>query len=385
MLILEECFWLSVAVVFYVYIGYFFVLKLAIVWGGRKSDVDLTSNKSGEFPINVTVIVAAHNEEKSIEKRINNLLKQSYPPRQLEIIVASDGSTDDTVRLAERYKEVKVLDFKEQRGRSSVHNDAVKLAGGDIIIFTDAETEFDQDFVAGIVKNFFDSSVGCVVGNLIYRTQGTSISVSEGFYWKFEKKLREVESKLGILTTATGACMAVKKKLWVSLDSIYDCDDITPLDVILQGYQVIYAPEAVAYDIPPSSIMGELKARIRMTAKQFNGALVKWGWKGWIQHPFHSYSLLSHKILRSLSPFFFIFSFFCSIFLFNHELVYRIAFLGYLGFYLLALTGLFGELLKIRIPIASLAFSFCLANIGMGTGVVRAIIGKTPTAYKPVE
>ena len=88
MLILEECFWLSVAVVFYVYIGYFFVLKLAIVWGGRKSDVDLTSNKSGEFPINVTVIVAAHNEEKSIEKRINNLLKQSYPPRQLEIIVA---------------------------------------------------------------------------------------------------------------------------------------------------------------------------------------------------------------------------------------------------------------------------------------------------------
>ncbi|RLB04932.1 MAG: hypothetical protein DRG83_03730, partial [Deltaproteobacteria bacterium] len=243
---MEVWFWISLTSLIYVYFGYLGFLKLiSIVKKVRTCD---TAVYNDCFPI-VSVIVAAYNEEKSIGRRIENLLEQNYPKDKLEIIVASDGSTDRTVRIAKQFLGVKVLDFKENRGRAAIQNDGVKIAKGEVIVFTDSETEFEKNFLRRITEYFFYEKVGCVVGNLVYRTQRTSISESEGFYWKLEKKLRRLESDLGILSTATGACMAVRKNLWKDLAPIDDSDFTTPLDVILQGYKIVYAPDAIAYDI----------------------------------------------------------------------------------------------------------------------------------------
>lgn len=382
--IIEINFWSTIFLLFYTYIGYFVLLK---IFANSISKKDEEYNNDNFFQPKVSVIIAAYNEEKVIARRIENLLEQDYPKDKMEIIVVSDGSIDRTVEIAKKYenRRVKVLDFKQNRGRAAVHNDAVKVANGDIVIFTDADTEFKKDFISQIIKYFKDNSIGCVVGNLVYKVKQSSISHSEGFYWKFEKKLRKLESNLGLLATATGACMAVRKELWKDLTPIDDSDFTTPLDVIFQGFKVVYAPEAIAYDVPPSSIKGEFKTRVRQTSKNLVGTLRRWGFKGWVKHPFVSWSLLSHKILRWFTPFFMINLFITNLILVHKEGFYQEIFIMQIVFYTLAVCGLIGEIVKIRIPIAQTVFSFCVANIGIAIGVIKGLIGKAPTSYKRVE
>ena len=382
-MVLKLFFWINVIIIVYVYLGFFCILEI-LTFVFKKRIFSNNKFKTQKYPF-ISVIIAAFNEEKNIQRRIENLLQQDYPEDKLEIIVASDGSTDRTVEIAKQFLGVKVLDFKENRGRAAIQNDGVKIAKGEVIVFTDSETEFKKNFLRRITEYFFYEKVGCVVGNLVYQTQGTSISESEGFYWKLEKKLRRLESDLGILATATGACMAVRKNLWRDLTPIDDSDFTTPLDIILQGYRVVYTSDAIAYDIPPSSIMGELKARIRQTAKNLVGTLKHWGWQGWIKHPFVSWGLLSHKILRWLTPFFMIGAFISNLFILDKGIFYQLTFAGQVIFYLIAVIGMAGEFLKISIPIASTIFSFCIANIGMGIGVIKGLLGKAPAAYKMEE
>jgi len=257
----------------------------------------------------------------------------------------------------------------------------VKEAKREIVVFTDAATRFDKNFLKEIVKEFSKEKVGCVVGNLIYKTKNTSISESEGFYWQLEKKIREMESSLGILAKATGACMAVRKKLWKDLTPIDDCDSATPIDVVLQNYKVVFAKDAIAYDIPPSSIKQGLKIRIRQTSKNFISILKRWGVVGWIKYPILSCGLLSHKILRWLTPFFLIGLFVSNIFLINYGWFYKFIFWFQVIFYSIAILGFIGEIFRKKIPIASTVFSFCVANIGMGIGVIKGILGRAPAKY----
>lgn len=376
----ETLFGLSIGLLLYTYVGFgaFLALLTRII---RRKEI---YNKQTEYMPDISVIVSAYNEEKVIAKRIRNLFDLRYPKEKLEIIIASDGSSDSTVDVAKKYEEygIKVLDFKQNRGKAAIQNDSVKSARGEIIVFTDAETEFEKDSLKKMVRPFSNDLIGCVVGNLIYNTERTSVSESEGLYWRFEKKLREFESNLGILATATGACMAVRRRLWRDLAPIDDSDFTTPLDVIRQGYKIVYVPDAIAYDVPPHTIKGELKTRIRQTSKNFVGTLRRWGWKGWIKHPIISWGLLSHKILRWFTPFFMLGAFISNLFLFDEGMVYLVVFFGQIIFFILAILGLAGELLKRRIVIASTVFSFCVANIGMGIGIIKGLLGKAPASFK---
>ncbi len=384
-------FWISVSLLFYIYVGYFIILKLVSFVKGQRGSMNPggdsnSKDTSSEMPM-VSVIVLAYNEEKTIQQRINNLLALDYPAKKLEIIVASDGSTDKTVSISRQSENrgVNVLDFKVNRGRASVQNDAVQSARGTIIIFTDSESEFDKYFIRKLTPYFIINATGCVVGNLHYRTKKTAVSQSEGYYWMFEKKLRTLESSAGILTTGTGACMAVRSHLWEKLTPIDDCDFTTPLDIVLQGYKVIYAPDAVAYDIPPASLKGEFKARVRMTSKNLIGTLRRWSWSGWFKHPVVSWGLLSHKILRWFTSYFLLVALISNFALLGQGTPYQILLAGQLSFYVLALVGYYGDSLNKRIPIASTVFSFCVAAAGMGVGVVKGILGKAPAAYRMEE
>ncbi len=379
----EFIFWLSVSMISYIYVGYYLILHILLkfVPSGEKAGLNT------EYFSQVSIIVAAYNEEMVIKRRIKNLLELNYPKDKVEIIIASDGSTDKTADIAKQYQDkgVIVLDFKTNRGRAAVHNDSAKVAKGNIIVFTDATTNFDKNFLQEVVKFFIEEKVGCVVGKLQYKTKESSISKSEGLYWRFEIVLREIESKLDLLATGSGACIAVRKNLFKHLSPIDDVDFTTPLDVILQGHKIVFAKDAVAYDTPPHSVGGELEARIRMTSKNFIGTLRRWGLKGWIRYPLVSWSLLSHKILRWLTPFFMVSVLITNVFLLNERWVYRLTFAGQIAFYSVALVGFIGELSGKRIPLASTIFSFCVGNLGMGIGVIKGLLGKAPASYKMLE
>lgn len=367
-------------ILLYTWCGYLFLLLIL----ARLRPKEL--KKKDVYPY-VTVLLTVHNEEHVIERRIKNLLEIDYPENLLEILIASDGSTDKTNDIVDSMgKEVKRIRlFKtEGGGKASTQNKAIPMAKGEIIVLTDAEASFNKDTIKNIVRNFANDKVGCVSGRLMLRNEDNSISESQGFYWKYETLLRRLESQIGTLHTASGQIMAFRKSLFMPFESKYGDDCIIPLDIIAQGYEVIHDDNAIADDIFPSTVKGELKARIRMTLKNITCTLSKYQLLNPFRFPLISISILSHKIFRWLTPYFMIALFISNYFLLKESSFYKFTFYCQLIFYLLGLVGYLAERNNFRMPIASQAFSFLLANIGFFFGVLKALLGKSMTSYKNV-
>ena len=377
---MEYIFWLLIGLIFYCWFGYPLILRFL-------SFVYTKNTKKEDYLPNVTVLLTVFNEEKVIRNKIENLLAIQYPAEKLDILVASDGSTDRTNDIIRKFADrgIRLFVSEHHRGKSRTQNEAAKLVSSNVLVFTDADTMFDAQFLRNIVRPFADPSIGCVTGQLLLRKESrNSISEGQGFYWKYETAIRAMESKIGILSTASGSCMAIRKKLFKPLDSRYGDDCIIPLDIILQGYRVVYEPQAIAYDVFPSSIQGELKTRIRMTLRNWTGTLSRKQLLNPFKYPSICFSLISHKILRWLTPYFLL-----SIFILNPLLLgnfcYQLLFTLQIIFYSLALIGFILEKKQIHLRIFTLPFSFCLANLGMFIGVFKALKGESITEYHVLE
>ena len=375
---METGFWISFCLLTYTWMGYFLLLVLLVRFF-RKS-----LNRRAIYPA-MTVLVTAYNEEKSIEKRLNNLLCQDYEKGLLDILVASDGSTDRTNQILESCAKndtrVRLYAAKRQ-GKSATQNSAIPLARGDIVVLTDADTVFEKDTLKRMARNFADSRVGCVSGRLILKDSIGSVAESQGLYWKFEMALRTMESQIGAMHSASGSIMAFRKDLFRPFDSRFGDDCIIPLDIIMQGYRVVHDDSTIAYDTFPSSVRGELKTRTRMTLRNITCTLNKYQLLNPFKYPLVSIAIVSHKLLRWLTPFFMLVAFFTNIFLRGENAFFYLAASVQVLFYVLGLIGFLAELLKFRIPVASQIFSFLLANVGFLLGVLKAVCGKDVTSYK---
>ncbi|MEW6221006.1 MAG: glycosyltransferase family 2 protein [Thermodesulfobacteriota bacterium] len=379
-------FWMTAGILVYTYVGYPGLLWLVARLACR-SAAPARSRRGQEDLPGVTVVVAALNEERVIGERIKNLLAQDYPQDRLEIVIASDGSTDRTCEVAREVggPAVRVFDFSKRQGKARVHNEVVPQASHSVVVFTDADTEFDPACVRHLASALADPAVGCVVGNLVYRSRETAVAQAEGAYWRYEKALRRSESRLGLLATATGAVMAVRAECWRDLTPIDDSDFTTPLDVMLQGRRVVQVEEALAYDIPPATARGELRARMRQTSKNLVGTLRRWGVRGWLEHPLASWGLVSHKLLRWCTAFFLVTLLALNLTLVQEGTIFRLFLTAQGLFYLAALAGFVGDGRQLRLPLASPIFSFVLASIGMGIGVIKGCAGRAPATFSTVD
>jgi len=334
------------------------------------------------------VLLSVHNEEHLIKKRIVNLLESDYPKDLIEVLVASDGSTDTTDEIVDSMNRVdsRIRLFKTKRGgKSAAQNKAVPYASGEVVVLTDAEAMFDKNTIKNLMKGFDDSKVGCVSGRLVLiNSKSGSISEGQGFYWKYETLLRRLECRIGTLHTASGQIMAFRKNLFVPFDCNYGDDCIIPLDIISQGYRVIHEDTAIAYDTFPSTMEGELKARIRMTLRNITCTLGRHSMLNPVKFPLLSFSILSHKIFRWLTPYFMIALFIANFFMIEESSFYMLTFCCQLLFYLLGLIGFIAEKNSCRLPITSQVFSFILANVGFFIGVLKAGFGKRVTSYRNV-
>jgi len=178
------------------------------------------------------------------------------------------------------------------------------------------------------------------------------------------------------------ACLALRRDLCKSQRPDEGEDFACPLDVVLQGYRVVHSPDAVAYDTPPGSPSTELKVRVRMTSRNFIGTLRRWGFVNWFRHPAISFGLLSHNVLRWLSPYFLVIALIANVFLLGEGLFYWLTFGAQLLFYLAAFLGWTADLLGRRVLLVSSIFSFCIANLGMLIGVAVGVAGRAPAHYE---
>lgn len=333
----------------------------------------------------MSIVIAAHNEEEVIYQRVKNCLDQDYPKEKFNVLVASDHSSDSTDAIIKKLMQEDnrvYLIQASQPGKSTAQNEAVENNSSDLIIFTDAGTTFTSDFLRQISIPFQDPIVGAVAAKLVWdNSDASSISSGGSFYWRYEHFLWQLESKLGILSWTSGAAMAVRRDAFSPIEPEFGEDCLVPLDVITKGYRVVFQPTAIAYEHLNINAQQELRARIRMTLRSFAGTMSRRHLLNPFNYPGLSWAILSHKILRWLSPYFILFVFVSNLFLLTIYF-YRLTLILQFLFYLTMLIGYYAERIKVRIPVISGAYAFGVANIAFFVGVANAILGKKIIAYR---
>ena len=327
-------FWSSLFLIGYVYAGY-----PAIAWLRARVRPHPVRRAPSE-PM-VSIVVVAHNEEACIEARIENLLALDYPAHRRQILVGSDGSTDETVARARRFAQdgVQVVSFKQWRGKAGVLNQLVRRARGEIVLFADARQTFDPHVLRRLVARFADERVGAVSGELMLTdSTGTPMGRGASFYWRYEKFIRVHEGRAGSTVGATGAIYAIRRALFraVPNDTILD-DVMIPMRIVQQGYLVQFEQEARAYQAVSRTTRQEYVRKVRTIAGAFQLFAREW----WLLNPWRNalwFETVSHKGLRLLLPVFHL-----SLFAANLELS-RVPFYGAVfalqtAFYAAAIRG----------------------------------------------
>jgi len=369
----------SLGVVTYVWAGYpLFVFALASLFSRKR-----TPAIRSDDPF-VSVIIPVHNEENKIATKLRDCLDLLYPDDRFEIIVASDGSTDKTEEIVHRFaaqdSRIHWLPSESRVGKSVVQNLAARRAHGEFLFFTDANTAMPPGVLRTMVENMTDPGVGLSTATVLFGRPNDAVEKGQGFYWRYELFLRSAESNLGILATGSGQALLVRRELFRPLPPYSGDDCIIPLDVRAQGYRVIQERDVNVFDAMPHSIDGELRARIRMTARNWTGTLSRPAVLNPLQFPLTSLGLLSHKLLRWLTPLLLATIFVSSLLLSFSGKLRPLLWLQ-LAFYLSALVG--WQLTRKQRPawVFGYSFSFCLANVGFLLGVVKAFRNQKIVAY----
>jgi cellulose synthase/poly-beta-1,6-N-acetylglucosamine synthase-like glycosyltransferase len=323
-----------------------------------------------------SIIVAAYNEEAGLASKLEDCLALEYPADRFEILVASDGSTDRTEEIVGEFSRqdsrIRLVRTAGRAGKSGAQNLAVEQARGEILLFTDAETRTRFNLLRQMAEDFADPRVGLVAPTVSFGRFDGAVSTGQGAYWRFELFLRQLESDLGILATASGSAFAMRRALFRPIPPQYGDDCILPLEVRLQGYAALQDPRAIVFDQMPSTVDGELRARARMTARNWTGILSRPALLNFLRYPGTAWALVSHKLFRWITPFFLAVVFLCSTarILEGHgPVLWGLQ----LVFYLSAFAGWDLTRRRRRAGVFGYSFSFCLANLGFFLGLVKAL------------
>jgi cellulose synthase/poly-beta-1,6-N-acetylglucosamine synthase-like glycosyltransferase len=379
--ILVWFFWLAVAVILYTYV---FFSALVFVRGRlvRKP------YKTAEITPPLTMVIAAHNEEASISAKLDNLLSLDYPHDKLEVIIASDGSTDRTNELVRSYaaRNVTLLALPRQ-GKAPALDAAVAAAHGEILVFSDANSMYAPGALRALARPFADAEVGGVAGNQVYsakRSEGLS-GDGEKSYWSFDRKLKQSQSKAGNAISATGAIYAIRRSLFRGVPVGVTDDFATSTDVIVQGYRLVFAPDAIAYEPVAGSGGLEFGRKVRVITRGLRGVLVvRRELLNPFRYGFYAFQLFSHKVLRRLVVFPLLLLLLVSPLLWSQGLLYQAATVLQLSFYG---CGLLGLLLRDtppgRLKVFTIPFFFCMVNVASLIAAINLIRGHRIDFWEP--
>jgi cellulose synthase/poly-beta-1,6-N-acetylglucosamine synthase-like glycosyltransferase len=332
MLALEIAFWLSVALLVHTHVIYPLSLWVIARLRGREATA---VDPPADLPT-VSLIIAAHDEEKVIAHRLRNARDLDYPRDLLELIVASDGSSDRTVELARAADADVVLDLP-RAGKVEAQNAAVEAARGELLAFSDANSFWSPDALRRLVARFADPRVGYVCGQV--RLLGSGSENEEGTYWHYEMAVRELESELGGITAGNGAIYATRPDAYVVLDSARGHDLSFPFTMTRRGWRALYAPDAVAQEKMAPTIAGEFARKRRMMARTWGVVLGDRMLSPRGYGPLYAFEILSHRALRYAAPFLHLVALGTNIALLGEGAVYTVTLALQAAFVLAALLG----------------------------------------------
>lgn len=373
-------FWDAAALIVYTYV-LFPALVFVRSWLWRRP------YKTADITPDVSMIIAAHNEANSIGAKLDNLLALEYPRDHLEVVIASDGSTDGTEAIVRRYADrgVKLLALPRQ-GKAPALNAAVAAASGEILVFSDANSMYAPDAIRAVVRPFVDPEVGGVAGNQQYLDRKILSAASQGehSYWNFDRQLKRFQSEAGNTISATGAIYAIRRSLFRTVPAGVTDDFVTSTGVIAQGYRLVFAQDAVAYEPVAETSRAEFGRKVRVITRGLRAVLVRRELLNPFRYGFYALQLWSHKVLRRLVVFPLLVLFWASLSLWERGLFYQLATLAQLAFYGFGLLGLWlsGSRLG-RLKILSLPFFFCMVNAAVLLATWNLLWGNKIDRWEP--
>jgi cellulose synthase/poly-beta-1,6-N-acetylglucosamine synthase-like glycosyltransferase len=374
-------FWLSLFWVFYAYAGY--LLLLMLINKVKKEPIEFDE----EFVPSISLIIAAYNEEKVIGRKIEESLALDYPKDKLEIIVASDASTDGTDAIVKSFvhKGVILVRQAERKGKTSAQNLAFSKSTGEVLVFSDATTLLEKDVLRKLSRYFIDFRVGCVGGEERFIESKDEISEEAGFFWKYETLIRRAESDFNTMIGVSGCVFALRKDLYEPLDEALIEDFVLPLKVAAKGYKVVYEKDAIGYERAAPDTGSELKRKTRIVSGGISVVLNMRRLLNPLRHPLLAFQIFSHKICRWLAPVFMVLLFISNMFLLPFGIFYLVLGILQALFYLTALAGYFARNYR-RLPrVPRLAYHFCVVNSAAVLGMAQFLRGEKKAIWNPVR
>lgn len=375
---LEIIFWICLVIVFYTYIGYGIVLYLMVkVKELFCKENDMSTPEAKSLP-EVTLLIAAYNEEAVVEAKMTNCMALDYPKEKLKITWVTDGSNDHTNELLAEYSDVDVLYKPERQGKTAALNRAMKYVKTPIVVFTDANTMINKEAIREIVNCFENSKVGCVAGEkrITIKEKDNAAGGGEGMYWKYESALKRLDSRLNSAMGAAGELFAIRTELFEEMKSDTLLDDfILSMRIVQRGYKIAYCTDAYAIEDGSADMNEEQKRKVRIAA---GGLQSIWRLRSLLNvfnYGIVSFQYISHRVLRwSLTPLALFSMFplnvlivFCSTGV-SHALYVGLL-LAQVIFYLMAYWGYALSRKRIKNKILYIPYYFVFMNVNVVKGI----------------
>lgn len=385
---IEITLWMSVAIIFYAFLGYGIILYLLVLLK-RTLGIKPTVEQPG-FEPPITLVIPCFNEADIMEGKIANCRELDYPSSKLSLVFITDGSTDHFEEVLGRHPDIRLLHENRRAGKTAAENRAMLFIETPIVIFSDANTLLNKEAMRNIVKHFADEKVGCVSGEkrILTDEADSASAAGEGIYWKYESLLKKLDSELYSAVGAAGELVAFRTKLYKDLpeDTLLD-DFMQSMQMAAAGYKIVYEPEAYAAETASANVKEELKRKIRISAGGWQSMKRLSGTLRFFKTPLLYFQYVSHRVLRwSVTPFLLILVFLLNIPLAMEEsFFYRLMMVAQILFYGAAVAGYILENRKIRFKPLFVPYYFCVMNYAALAGLKRFLSGKQKGAWEKAQ
>lgn len=380
-------FWFSIAWIVYANVGY---LGLLFFLSFFHRPQRLGQRAPAQVPVpDISLIIAAHNEEQVIAAKLENSLALDYPREKLEIIVASDGSTDRTEEIVKGYASqgVRLNAVSPRRGKVAALNATVPNTGGEILVFSDADSTYEPGVLRKLVRQFADPQVGAVTGEEIRVPEaGSGKGLGEGLYVRLDNRIKRLEAELNSMVMINGGFFAVRRELYPFIKDYLTHDATVPCHLFLQGYRTAYEPEAVSIEVYPLDAGEDFRRRLRTISRAFYSYLSVPQALNPLRTGLFAFQIVSHRFARWL-----VFPFLCTVLAANillapADMFYRLALGLQFAFYAVALIGFVLEAMwKKRLKMFYIPYYFVYIFGAAFVAVTMAVAGKRITLWEPTK
>lgn len=346
-------------------------------------------NKDYTYKPTVTIMIVAHNEEKVIEEKLNNVLLIDYPNDKIDILVSSDNSTDCTNEIVNQFiakhqnRNIRLCEVEKRMGKTNAQNEAAKFVTSEILIMTDANAMLEKKSINELVAAFSSEDIVYVTGKLIYINECESwTSNSESNYWNLDLFMRDVESRMQTITAGNGALYACRTKDYHDFNPIECHDSSMPLYYALNKKRAVFNPDAIAYEKAGENEEDEFRRKVRMNRGILKNILPKLSILNVFKYRWFTYFYLGHRTCRYLLWFCHIMLFFSNLLLLKQGILFQILFIGQIIFYLIAILK---KAFSINNKIFNLVYYYCLTILAQIKGVFNILTGRTKPFWEKAE